>query len=399
MQCAGSFLQGLILRGCARSITVLLTAVFMHGTLGVAIGQNHQNQHNLLLKSTSRQGLVQMQQACRMWSQQSLRSTIQEIASRYAVPIWIDRRIDPNQILDLSQSTQQSTLGDELDRLALSCGASSGLVENVYLIAPADRVARIQKAAIVLHGQLSAAGAGIASAQKSLEWPDIATPNELLEVIRQTWNVSISQELPHDLLYAGSLPECSLATQLALILGGFDLQATLIDGVRGQHSDQWSLGVRQLSNSTNWQDSYSRSFNDEILAGLVAGFPGSKVEKQASGRLLVHGPTNLHNELLAMGMATGRNRNSNANGRQQVYSFNIEAKLPVQAVLENLAKTLQFDLEWSDQCSTADRHRLIQLKVENVTRRQLLEQVCQEAQLSLEEREKKVIIHPGNLVP
>lgn len=389
-------------------------------------GQGNHNQHNLLLKSSSRQALRELQQTCRLWTQQSLRATTVEIARQYGISIWVDRRLDPGLILQLPQNPASSSLALELNRLAESIGADSGLIENVYVIAPSGQLARMQKAAVVLHGQLSSSGKAASQVAKPLEWPNICHSQEILELIQRSWQVEIQGPIPHDLYYAGRIPACSLATQLALFLGGFELQATLEEpgaptagGSAARSEDQATssgltqkvgpenepksnmlrLKLRPLSSSTQWKDSYPRRVAPELLSELRGRYPGSAIQELPAGRVEVLGDTNLHLEILSLGIVAGRSRAAGSGESHHRYTFNIEAKLPVQAVLENLSKSLEFELVWSAECTTADRNRLIQLSVENVTREQLLEQVCEQAALSLDDRQKTIIIHPKKAIP
>lgn len=391
-----------------------------------AIAQDNNNQHNLLLKPTTRQAIERLKQPCRFWSQQSLRTTLNEISRRFDIAIWLDRRIDPTQLVDLPQATENSSLGLELVRLADSIGAGAGLVENIYLVAPRDRLARIQKAAVVLHGQLSSTGKSVVQKVKPLQWSDVTSYQELLSHIQEIWNVEIEVSLPHDLLHAGYFPECSLATQLAILLGGFDLQATMAAVNRNTEQtasvstpdtglpieshpnaepplsgreERLAIKIRPISNSIHWKDRYARTANRELLEELTNRFSSDQLEQVSNGWLLVNGETNLHYEIVSIGIGSGRRRNSTSDESQQLYTFNIEAKLPVEAVLLELSKNFQLELEWSEQCGAADRNRLVQLKAENVTRQQLLELVCERANLSCEQTEKGWIIHPGPGLP
>ncbi len=386
-----------------------------------AFAQENRNQHNLLLLSSSQQALRGLQQSCRLWSQQSLRSSASDLSHRYGIPIWIDRRIDPTQIVNLTQPSEEATLGEELRRLALSCGADSGLVENVYLIAPQGKLSRIQKAAVVFHGQLSATDRALSKASRSLEWSDITSTTELLDLIAETWKVQIDGELPHDLFYAGKFPPSSLATQISILLGGFDLQAQIASEDKILRSSQtdpadadptlvqssaksearvelnsrpFVLKLKPLSENHHWQDSYTRNVDSDALSYLRERFPEGTILQNSKSQVLVIGETNLHNEVLSIGMKAAARKVLRSTEEQPRYSFRIDAKLPVDVVLDSLAKNFQFTLEWSESVKPAQRNRLIQLNVENVTRQELLEQVCAQAELSFEDQGAKFIIGP-----
>jgi hypothetical protein len=375
-----------------------------------ACAQEDRNRYNLLLLPSSREAMKSLQKSCRLWTQQPLRSAIQDISQQYGVPIWLDRQIDPTQIVRLGQAEQDATVAEELSRLASGTGNCGGLVENVYLIAPPDRLARIQRAAVVLHGQLASSYPELGGTQKALIWPDITSSNEIIELIQQEWGVKIEYELPHDLFYAAELPRSSLATQLSLLLGGFELQAkmardkpdveSISAGTETVQPGPIDLNVLPLSADHLWQDIYSESLYSGKLTAQHRGqlehrYPGSKIRELPDRRLAVLAETNVHGEILSMPFSAARAR-STGNGRQPAkkYSFRVEELLPVEAVLSNLAQSFAMQIEWSEDSTPAHRNRLIQLRVENVSQQELLQEVCNQASLRLDVRGDKIIVSP-----
>ncbi|MBX3420392.1 MAG: hypothetical protein KF752_02435 [Pirellulaceae bacterium] len=366
-----------------------------------ANAQENRNAFNLLLRSTSRQALVQMQRECNLWMDQPLRIAVASISQQYGICIWIDRRIDPGQLVSLSSADQSATLGQQLDRLAQSTGAAGGLIENVYLIAPADCLARMQRAAVVLHGQLASKGQTTSNRSQPLEWPALTSSNELLRIILNNWNVESAVELPHDLFHAGQLPACSLATQISLLLGGFDLQAMLdreFGDDRQSDNRAYRSGValrlktQALDTVTQWQDWYQVTLSQPKVEHLHGQFPGEVLQRSPDGRWRVQGQTNLHWQVLASGLPPPERAGSS---KPQRYSLEIQEPVPVEVVLGNLAKNFGWQLRWSDDCSVAQRNRLVQLKVENVTSQQLLEHVCQQAGLACSLKDHSASIRPA----
>jgi hypothetical protein len=361
--------------------------------------QENRNQFNQLLLPSSREAQSALQRSCQLWSVQPLRPTIVELQTHYPISIWLDRRIDSGQAVSLSPAEDSTTLGEELQRLVISCGAAGGLVENIYTIAPGDRLARIQRAAVVLHGQLASAHKSVANESREISWPDITSSNELLELIQRTWGIElVDAEIPHDLLHQGQLPRCSLATQLALLLGGFDLQATLEtpqSTSAGSGNSQIKLRVQPLVNKTAWQDIYSRVLTPAQLNGLQKEFPQCTIETLPKNSTKLDGDTNAHIELLTLGLYAKRPPTKQfGKEAQAVWTFEIKSPIPVEAVLNNLADQLKFELVWSEECTSMHRNRLIKLKVDKATRQKLFEEVAQAAGLSLVDEKARVVVSP-----
>lgn len=384
--------------------SVLTTIALMALVYGVACwaasvcchAQENRNRYNLLLLPTSRDAQATLQQSCQLWSNQLLRPTVVQLQNLYPLHIWLDRRVDPSQTVALSQSTDNSTLGVELEKMAISCGAAGGLIENVYTIAPANRLARMQRAAVVLHGQIVSQHEKIGRDNQALAWPDITSSNELLETIQRTWGVQlVDGQLPHDLLHQGQLPRCSLATQLTLLLGGFDLQATV---EQSKDSNQVRLTIQPLSPSTAWRDTYVRTFTQAQLAQLKERFPDCTVEGVAKNSTMLLGETNTHTTLLSLGLIpkdSGKKRRGDKSA-SRVFTFEMPTPMPVEELLKQLATQLRFELVWADDCTPNHRNRLIKLKVDSLERQEMLDQIANAADLRIVDQSGKLLISPNS---
>lgn len=361
-------------------------------TDSTASAQENRNQFNLLLLPTSREALAKVHQNCQLWSEKPLQLVIDDVQAHYQIPIWVDRRIDKEQAVSLTKPDSSSTLGGELSRISLACGVKGGLVENVYVLAPMNRLARIQRSAVVLHGQLSSSNKSLTSESRELEWPDITSSVEMLQIISQVWNVEFdSATIPHDLWHAGKLPPCSLATQLALLLSGFDLQAVLDTKSASASSEQSvKLKIVPLSDETAWHDSYQRTLSPAAIAELRSSYPTATIEQAGKNTVKVRGETSLHLDVLA----PPKPKRTDKTPKEQLLTFELAAPVPVEAVLNNLSQKLGFTIVWSDECTSQHRSRLIELKVKDSSPRDLINKVCEAAQLRAVDQEKKFTIYP-----
>jgi|688.fasta_scaffold01259_17 hypothetical protein len=387
-----------------RVLAILAVSLWQLNATSNLSAQDNRNHLNLLLLPTSQRAAGELQQSCSLWSQQSIRAILKDVAAQYQISVWLDRRQDPSQIVELSRSDVPTTLADELDRVATSSGAAGGLVENVYLIAPVDRLARIQRAAVVLHGQLSSTHRHFAQTSHPLQWNDVISSQELMQLISDTWHIQLQGPVPHDLYHASRFPESTLATQLSVLLGGFDLQAMLIGsggdpGKTAQPGGRVHLRISPLSEKATWSDNYARSLTDERRIELSKRYAGSKLEQLADKRWMVQGETNLHLDLLAPKNSKSSsvgNATHTPNGEsQQQYTFSTDQALPVESILAHLGKSLGFQIQWSDRCSPLHRSRLIELSVKSASREQLLKEICDRAGLTFTDQDTQIFLEPS----
>lgn len=355
------------------------------------MAQENKNKFNLLLLPTNREVSAKLKQGCQLWAERPLHQSLKEMQKVYGITIWLDRRIDSEQLLLLSRSDNSTTLLEELNRVAIGCGVQGGLVENIYVMAPNNRLARLQRAAVVLHGQIANTNASLAAESRELKWPDITSSNELLQLIAQNWNINLGDSsIPHDLLHEGQLPKCSLATQLTLLLAGFDLQAVLDTKSNGSADNRVRLRIEPLSSETSWSDSYERTPSETVLNELRTKYPSGSIELAPKATVKVRGETNLHFEVLYP-IASKRPTSKRQETRM---TFDVQAPVPAEVVLSKLAKDLDFKLIWSSECTSKHRNRTIQLKVVEATRSELIKEVCDAAELRAVENDRTITVYP-----
>lgn len=381
-----------MLKNFAYALACAVVFLFSPPTESTAKAQENLNEFNLLLLPTSREALAKVHQNCQLWSEKPLQLVIDDVQAHYRIPIWIDRRIDKEQAVSLTRPDSSSTLSSELSRIAVSCGVQGGLVENIYVLAPANRLARIQRSAVVLHGQLSRSNKARATESKELVWPDITSSGEMLQIISQDWKVEFDNAaIPHDLWHAGKLPPCSLATQLTLLLAGFDLQAVMDTKANSDTSSKTiKLKIVPLSEEVAWgPDSYQRTLSPAAIAELRSSYPTGTIEQAGKSIVKVRGETNLHLEVLS----PPKPKRIDKSAKEQLFTLEL-ASLPVEAVLNDLSQKLGFTIVWSDECTSQHRSRLVELKVKDTPPRELIIKVCEAAQLRAVDQDKKFTIYP-----
>ena len=137
-----------------------------------------------------------------------LRDTVQSLADRAEVNLWLDREIDPTTLI--TTGTEARTLYQAISAAARSAGASVTVVNNVVLVGREDWVKRV-------------AGAVLSNARgndrRDIIWPDLTTPTDAAA----SCVTSNQQPLPHDLWPAAHLTKIDETLVLLLVAAQFDL--------------------------------------------------------------------------------------------------------------------------------------------------------------------------------
>jgi hypothetical protein len=339
---------------------------------------------NLLELPSSRQAQAILSSESRfLWEQQPLRSGLQDLSQVHGISIWIDRGLDPTQLVSTAAPPEDSSLQNRLLHIAKLVGAEVGLIENVVYFGPATNVARMQRAAVELHNDISRAGSERTAQLRPWKWSELTSSAEMLAQLASQWNIKVSGEIPHDLYHAGELRQpTTLATQLTLLLGGFEQQAVWTAPGRFE--------FKLLDARTRWQASYRKSDIDlRNLARLKSEYSGSNCLTRGEVSQ-VSGVTNFHLALLAP-----RTAKPAAGRREATSAWGFEVKqTPVEAVLEKLASSLGFELNWDEACTQEMRQQRISFKVDGATTDQLLAEVARVSQLKIVRDKQRVMVKP-----
>ncbi len=338
---------------------------------------------NLLELPSSRQAQAILSSESRfLWEQQPLRSGLQDLSRVHGISIWIDRELDPTQLVSAAAPPEDSSLHNRLLQISKLVGAEVGLIENVVYFGPVKKTARLQRASVELHDAISRAGSKHSAQLRPWKWSELSSSAEMLAQLASQWNVKVIGEVPHDLYHAGELLQpTTLATQLTLLSGGFEQQAVLT--APGQFE------LKLLEARTRWQANYRRSDVDlRNLASLKTEFTGSGCLTRGEVSQ-VNGVTNFHLGLLAPRTVkpTGKRETSSAWGFEVKHT-------PVEAVLEKLASSLAFELSWDEACTAEMRQQRISFKVDGATTDQLLAEVARVSRLKIVRDKQRVMVKP-----
>lgn len=374
---------------------VLLTLLATLSTLAAdsACGEEP-IEFNLLALSSSQAAARSLQSPARLlWDQQPLRDATAGVSQAYAVSVWIDRRIDPTQAVSYTPQTvaevsaiwPEDSLGAKLEQVLRGAGCGVGLVENVVVAAPPLQLPKMQAAAVRLHDALQRQEGRLATEFRPLQWPELCTPQRLLDQIAQQWGIMIQGTLPHDLMHAGRLQEpTTLATQLTLLCGGFNQEAVMVA--------PQTLALQPLSAASRWSANYpKKQLNASNFTAARGAFVDSTVRCRNES-CAVQGETNFHLAVQAH-LPAGRG-GSGAGASRATWNFEI-ANAPVKAIMESLAAGANLEIKWDPRCTESQQSQLLSLKVQQASLDELLQQVCEAAGLRFTRQDKQVLLQPN----
>lgn len=159
------------------------------------------------------------------FSGRELRNGLSSLATQQKVAIWIDRRVDPHQKIDLA--IRDLPLGETIQELARHVDLSSTRLGPVIYVGPittAEKLATVVQRQRAQIKNLPGPRRKVLLARRPLAWHERATPQQVLAQIGDGFQIAAIDvdKLPHDLWPANSLPPLDLAEQLTLVTAGFD---------------------------------------------------------------------------------------------------------------------------------------------------------------------------------
>jgi hypothetical protein len=160
------------------------------------------------------------------WEGVSFREAISKLQSNSKTAVFVDRRVDPTEPVDLT--IENVSVDEILERLAATRPLGVTQVDTLVYLGPARDADALSAIAPLRREDISRLGP---QDQRSLvqrgavSWPRLTEPRELVIRFLQDrgWRVTGSQQIPYDLWPAGQLPKMTVADALSVLLIGFDL--------------------------------------------------------------------------------------------------------------------------------------------------------------------------------
>jgi hypothetical protein len=229
------------------------------------------------------------------WSETELRPALMQLSRVQRVAIFLDRRVDPHQLVEFRSG--EAPLREVLRRLAASLDLGTTELGSVLYMGPPDTAAVLDATADLRLTE--AKGLSVAARERYLAmeatyWPQLAEPRELLQALtsRQQIEVVGLDAVPHDLWPEVDLPPMTLIHRVTLILAGFDLTFHLEAGGREMH-------LENLSHDILVERTYRHSLSSPELKKLAEQFADSSIQF-ARGRIVLRGAPEAHRRMLSL---------------------------------------------------------------------------------------------------
>lgn len=164
------------------------------------------------------------------WKGVSLRSILRRLSREREVSILLDRRVDPDQIIDID--TGERSLRSAIDEIAQIAHAAASRAGNCLVVAPPNVAGRLRTVIALRERELaarkgdhSARAARIRSERATIRWADLDRPADIVKSIGRQFGLTVSgiEMIPHDLWAGATAPEVTAAEALSLVLNQFDL--------------------------------------------------------------------------------------------------------------------------------------------------------------------------------
>jgi hypothetical protein len=326
------------------------------------------------------------------WKGQSLAGALAGLSDRENLGVWLDRRVDPDQSIELA--LRGVSLQQALEAMARSCDLHVAYMGSIAYLGPDDAASQIMALREKLRGVLENSPRILRQKwfhRSAWTWPRLSEPRRLLQNLFSGTPIKLSgvERVPYDLWDARQLPRMTRVDQATLLLIGFDLTLQIApDGKRCQvvPIERPVIITRQYTIRAN---------QAPAIARLRRQFPDLNMEPLGTERsptaLRVTGAWSEQQQFrqaLEGRPRVRQQRDSQDSVRpdpqgRRVYSLEIREQ-SLRNVLQQLASQLPVELTWDERQLATSGHSLdirISCKVRSVSLEQLLEAVLTPAGL------------------
>jgi hypothetical protein len=160
------------------------------------------------------------------WEGVSLGEAVAKLQESSKAAIFLDRRVDPTQRVELS--VDNATPREILEKLAVDRSLGVGQLDSLLYLGPARAAAELNSLESLRQAdisRLSPQDRQSLSKRVVVIWPRLTEPDDLIArfALDHGWQVIGRERIPYDLWPAGQLPKMTMADALATLLIGFDL--------------------------------------------------------------------------------------------------------------------------------------------------------------------------------
>jgi hypothetical protein len=325
------------------------------------------------------------------WTEITLRQALDYLPSQWGLAVFLDRRIDPDQLLRFQSDSQ--SLDGTLQSLAESLDLEVAFLDGVVYFGPPgvpDRLATLAEMKLEEMKQRGGTQNQIFTRREPLQWETLAEPRLLAAELARSAGVAIQNpdELPHDLWEANALPAIPWIHRLTVVLAGFDLTFEI-------SADGTNLQFVPMPADISLVRTYSVPGNIATrLRQLQTAFPDVQL-KRAGNRLQVRGTAAEHEGIRRqLESEPGRTAAGNRGGTAARISaaetrYTLRATNRVGVILQAVAQQAQLMVETAPQVEPL-LEQVVTLDVKDASLTELLNQLLITQGLAYELKAKRL---------
>jgi hypothetical protein len=274
------------------------------------------------------------------WSETELRPALLQLSRVQRVAMFLDRRVDPNQLV--AYQAAEAPLDDVLRRLATRLNLGVARLGPVLYLGPATTATVLDVAAEQRRAEASRLPAAARKrylAVQPLRWEALSEPRQLLEDLARSSQIEIAglDGIPHDLWPGVSLPPLTLVERLSLVLAGFEQTFRFEDDGR-------RICLEPLDHDMLVERAYRHSLDKTELQQLVQQLPDSRV-RLLRGQIVFRGTAAEHQRLQRLLRTDEPAEAAGGIDPNTVYTLTINNQ-PVGAVIRTLEQRgLEFQID------------------------------------------------------
>ncbi len=313
------------------------------------------------------------------WAEKPLRGALERLTETQQVAIMLDRRIDPEQKIDIS--AKDVALERFVAALAAKQAAGVCQVGSVLYVGPTATVGVLP---IMVAQQEDKAQTLPADKKKRLlkatvwKWPRLTTPRTLIDELEQDYALKINgkEHVPHDLWPAMELPPLNFIEKISLVLAGFHVTFEL-----SPTGDSVRL-IAMPAEATIERRYTPRGDLTKLAQQLSQQFPQAKISAEGK-QLVIDGRWEVHDAVARL-LSGERVRTTPAPlAGMKKFTLTVENK-PVGGVMRALGTQLGKTVTFDDVKVQRRLSEEISLNLKDASLEELLRSVLTPANLQFE---------------
>ena len=299
------------------------------------------------------------------WDGQSLQGALTNLSRVQRIYFWLDRRVDPQQIVRLR--VPPVPLHTAIDALADRLDLGTSVLDNMVYVGPKETVTPLATIVQLQRNALRKQSPVLQTAmvrRRAMKWDILAKPQTILQELADEANVRIENlgVIPHDLWPARQTPPMSLLERLDVVLAGFGKTFRIA-------ADGSSLTIIDIPTQVRITKTYSpKQSMTQVTAAIRRMFPNVNM-KTEERQLLISGRYEDHVGIERLLRGEKTEKISATRGETR---FTLEIRnQPIDGVARALAK--RFEVECTFAPAVRDKEAtLISFRVMDVSKQELL---------------------------